>query len=260
MPNSRRVFLALIVLAAAAFSTTCFAQTPASFRTVTATERPSNGPYAERPSNGPYLVDVNNDGILDLVQQTPQSSSTTTFTVRIANGEGLFRTPVIYSFSSSVQHSVYGIPMASGDFNGDGNVDLIFAIGPGGNQLVLLLGKGDGTFQAPKYITMALPSGQQLGASFLAADFNGDGKLDLITNTVTPNPPSGYLTGGIYLIPGDGDGNFESPVLIYTPPENYYADALRAGDFDGDGRADVEFVSGDFCADDESCDGPLHGV
>lgn len=154
----------------------------------------------EGPSNGSYLVDVNNDGILDLVQQTlPSGLKPSTFkpafTVRIANGDGSFRAPVTYSFAFLTPNT----PMLSGDFNGDGSVDLIF--GPeDNNQLVLFLGKGDGTFQVPKYITVASPSGQQFGSLLLAADFNGDGKLDL----VVPG------TRGLYLIPGEGTGNFGS--------------------------------------------------
>ena len=60
MPNARRVPLAFILLAAAACSATCIGQTtPATFHTQS---------YTERLSYNPYAVDVNNDGILDLVQ------------------------------------------------------------------------------------------------------------------------------------------------------------------------------------------------
>jgi hypothetical protein len=57
------------------------------------------------------------------------------------------------------------------------------------NQLVLFLGKGDGTFHAPKYFTVAFPSGQQSGFARLTipeftvcgmADFNGDTTMDLV--------------------------------------------------------------------------------
>ena len=54
--------------------------------------------------------------------------------------------------------------MATGDFNGDGHLDLIISGGGG----VLLLGSGDGTFQAPR--RLSLPNG-----SLTAGDLNGDG-------------------------------------------------------------------------------------
>ncbi len=240
MFNLRNVSSAILCVAAT--FATCFAQSPATFSTQTATERASYFPYA---------IDVNNDGILDLVQETVQPAGTSnTFTVRIANGNGTFRAPVSYTFPSRFPG---GAVMAYGDFNSDGNVDLIFYPGTPGNQLVLLLGKGDGTFQAPRYITVALPSNQYLagGSAFLAADFTGDGKLDLV---ITGTAGAGNV---LYLIPGDGAGNFGSPSIIYSMAGLYDSFAgYAAGDFDGDGRADVAFVD-DYCVQN-GCTGLLH--
>jgi hypothetical protein len=242
----------MIVLAAT--SATCFAQSPATFHTQT---------YTERASNSVYAVDLNNDGTPDLVQQTmSQNSSSNTFTVRIANGNGTFRDPVVYSFSSFPPNTL--VPMATGDFNGDGNVDLIFdSIEPSGgviDQLVLFLGKGDGTFQAPKYITVALPSGDEFSGPIIAGDFNGDGKLDLVAvgNPTTITANSGNW---LFLILGDGTGNFGTPSIIYMPPVNNFVGGdtgnLVAGDFDGDGRADVAFLDTYDCTEG-GCAGTLH--
>jgi hypothetical protein len=238
------VRIRILIFCLAVFSAgPAFAQAIATFDTLSPTER---------PSNSPYLVDLNNDGIVDLVQQTlPSGLKLSTFkpafTVRIANGDGSFRAPVSYSFPSLTTSA----PMTSGDFNGDGNVDLIFASGDK-NQLVLFLGKGDGTFQEPKYITVAFPSGKRFGFTGQTADFNGDGKLDLLVNTATPTS-----TGGLYLVPGDGKGSFGDPSLIYTPPENHVPDAVGTGDFDGDGRADIAFLDYDYC-DQGLCSSTLH--
>lgn len=220
---------------------TCFAQTPATFHTQS---------YTERLSFSSYAVDVNNDGVLDLVQFQAKPNafqSATGFTVRVANGDGSFRAPVVYPFSPPLQSP----GLISSDFNGDGNVDLIFNPN-GGNQFTLYLGNGDGTFQAPKVVTVALPSGQQFGSSLLTADFTGDGKLDLVANTFSTS------TSSFYLIPGNGTGNFGTPALLYTSPaNNSIGSYVAAGDFDGDGRADVAFLDHYNC-DKGNCFNALH--
>jgi hypothetical protein len=79
---------------------------------------------------------------------------------------GTFKTVTTIPIRSSGQWS-----MVSGDFNGDGKVDLaLFS-----NQLTLLLGDGKGGFTAGTIATA--PYSKQLAF----ADFNGDGRLDLVT-------------------------------------------------------------------------------
>jgi hypothetical protein len=66
------------------------------------------------------------------------------------------------------------IAIVDGDFNGDGHLDLAIA-DAGANNICVLLGKGEGTFQsAVFYSTGSDPDG------LFAADLNGDGKLDLV--------------------------------------------------------------------------------
>jgi len=85
------------------------------------------------------------------------------------------------------------------DFNEDGRVDLI-ADDFGGSDLMLLLDRGAGTFQAPT------PLGLSVSERFVAAgDVNGDHHLDLLTAE-----PS----GGMSLFLGRGNGTFyQSPIL-----------------------------------------------
>jgi hypothetical protein len=80
-------------------------------------------------------------------------------------------------FAAAVNYSV-GITPSSvvvGDFNGDHILDLAVADGLG-DSVSVLLGNGDGTFQAPVSDTLG---GCIIPAGVATGDFNGDGKLDL---------------------------------------------------------------------------------
>ena len=218
----------------------CLAQTPVSFNSVTT----KSGPM---PSDI-YAVDVNNDGIPDLIGDAIQGSTTcdpqnpndcysqtpSGFTVSIGVGDGTFRAPVAYKVSNT---STPPPPMAFGDFNGDGKVDIAVAI-PGANTVAVYLGNSDGTFQVPRDSTIALPSGQVFAsAPIVTADFNGDGKLDLIAVGAVPSTTT--ATPAVYAIEGDGSGGFGAAQAIYTAPAGTAIGYIALGDFDGDGNADV---------------------
>ena len=127
-----------------------------------------------------WAVDVNNDGIPDLIQEeyggdiggapTPQ------FAVSIANGDGTFQPPWA---TTSTPALTTGAPIAFGDFSGDGKIDL--AMWANCQTVAVYLGNGDGTFQAPWYSNVSITMGQCIATNvqFAVADFNHDGNVDL---------------------------------------------------------------------------------
>lgn len=216
----------------------CVAQSYTSF-SVRPTSDNINTTSGYMPQNI-YAVDVNNDGIPDLIQDYATANGTAGlggFGISIANGDGTFRPTVFYRYPPGVLLS----PMAFGDFNGDGKVDI--AMEAGGRTIAIYLGNGDGTFVNPWYSTIPLSSGQTLGASaIVAADFNHDRKLDLAvvgadsTNTT------------IYVLPGAGTGLFSSANPILTVPNagrdgGTAVASMVIGDFDSDTQADIALTA-----------------
>jgi hypothetical protein len=112
--------------------------------------------------------------------------------------------------------------VAIADLNGDGKLDLAVAE-CGSNVVTILLGKGDGSFQAGA----SYPVGM-CPASVASGDFNRDGKLDLAVTNIDSNDISVLL--------GNGTGTFQAPVS-YAVPEGPIS--VTVGDFNGDGKLDL---------------------
>jgi hypothetical protein len=145
---------------------------------------------------GIVTADLNKDGRADLVVG---NLSSFTVSVMLGNGDGTFQAAVNYPFSQGNQQPA---TFALGDFDGDGNADLaVVSYDTKGNGGVSIMrGNGDGTLQPPgPLITVgAFP---RFAA---AADFNGDGILDLaVTN---------YNNNTVSILLGRGDLTFESHV------------------------------------------------
>jgi len=169
--------------------------------------------------------DFNGDGTPDLAVTMSYGFSNITpgyVTVLLGNGSGGFGTPANFS--------VGGTPasLATGDFNGDGKLDLAVA-----NSLVgtlsVLLGDGAGAFVAAPDVAIDGRPG-----AVVARDFNGDGKADLavMVNSSLINAASVVIL--------TGTGTFAAPVTIVLDRTNgANLTGLTLVDFNADGRPDL---------------------
>jgi FG-GAP-like repeat/Abnormal spindle-like microcephaly-assoc'd, ASPM-SPD-2-Hydin/FG-GAP repeat len=166
------------------------------------------------------VADLNHDGKLDAVvavQYTGQAA------VLLGLKNGTFQPATYYNIDSQVQ-SVASVALA--DFNHDGNIDIAVADRLGQN-ISVLLGNGDGTFQAPMpFPTTAQPTYVAVG------DFNNDGNPDLV---VCDAPYGSVLLG-------NGNGTFQAPLDNNISFCSQAPGSVAVGDFNHDHKLDVVFA------------------
>ncbi len=168
--------------------------------------------------------DFNGDGKPDIAVANTGSSSVS---ILLGNGDGTFQPAVNFSAGNSPT------AVAVGDFNADGKLDLA-VLQPGDSRnsvagsVSVLLGNGDGTFQAPKTIALTASA-----AAMAVADFNLDKKSDLAVSSFDASNKPGTLS--IFL--GNGDGTFQPAKQTSVP--NVANGAFAAADFNGDSKPDV---------------------
>ncbi len=204
-----------------------------------------------------FVADFNGDGRPDLMWVPPNGDGR--WVIAYASGTGFtipdYNAPALPATLSGGYGTTVSITqnMRLGDFNGDGKADIMWV--PTGSDARWLIAYGTGTgFTIPDYNTPALPATLSGGygttvsipQNMLVADFNGDGKTDIMW--VPPGSDARWV-----IAYGNGsDGglsvpDYNAPALPAAIPGGYGTTVsipqnMLVGDFNGDGVQNILWV------------------
>ncbi|HBB89844.1 MAG TPA: hypothetical protein DC047_19745 [Blastocatellia bacterium] len=136
------------------------------------------------------LGDMNGDGLTDLVIAMRDVQ---TVNVMLGNGDGTFKT-AISSAGAAIENGTGPYAIVAGDFDRDGKLDVALS----DEVLKILKGNGDGTLKPPSFNYRL----RNTSVDLKMADFNGDGKLELVSAGV-------FSTGALQILLGNGDATFQ---------------------------------------------------
>lgn len=171
------------------------------------------------------VADLDNDSRQDLLIG---NFSNATLLIYYRNADGTFRSPVSLLNTGSTDH------LATGDIDGDGDLDLVATYRQAG-LIGVFLNAGPATFALNAVMDMNapgaadLPSNAHRLAESLLHDIDGDGDLDLVVGNQN--------RGGVVTAAGNGDGTFLLPTWV--PPTNGNAYSIAIADFDKDDVLDL---------------------
>ena len=184
----------------------------------------------------PAAGDLRNSGKLDVVVSTPSSVN-----IFYGKGDGSFEAGPTYAALPD------NMDVTITDIDGDGNLDVVMGTSTLGVYTIggfdtplpmyqILMGRGDGTFvDSRTYVEGSY--NQNGGPQVAGADFNGDGKTDVLVfadgNGISPN--------SLLLLPGDGTGALGAAV---TSTLGIIATQMISADMNGDGKPDAVVIGG----------------
>ncbi len=130
--------------------------------------------------------------------------------------------------------------IGAADINGDGLQDLLLPMNDGSTSIHVVL-QTEGFNFLPGISTNAYWT---INSTTQMADLTGDGILDLV-----------YNNGGLFLLPGLGDGTFDESITVFSSTVS----KCRIGDFNNDGYMDLTFPYYPFgCTFPSVCNGQIY--
>ena len=213
-------------------------------------------------SFGIALGDFDGDGVLDVASANiagynSDPGATKGVSVLMGAGDGTFAAAATYSSGTSYYGSDHMVSIATGDFNGDGDLDIVtggIANLGGGGGIGVLLGEGDGTFAAATAYSsgVIVDTHREYNRSVAVGDVNNDGALDVLAGGNDYN----YSTGGsgtvetLGLLLGNGDGTFAAGIAFsngntsnYVGYQSEQSNDVALADLNNDGNLDLIVAS-----------------
>lgn len=225
--------LVFFILTIGWFSQTIFAQcTPVAY------QKTFQKVYRQHKLFLEGLADLTGDGKPDVYGYQLQSNNTFQNLAILPNdGNGGFGDPIIINTTFAVGNKVGTIGshffgnVSIGDLNLDGKLDMVVQAETTPSAIFSLQNNGSNSFT--QMGVTALGINERI---FQIADFNNDGRGDLLTVIVHPrvDDESGVLNGINYRL-GNSDGTFGASVQLVNNFSTYPA----LGDFNNDNKIDI---------------------
>jgi hypothetical protein len=163
------------------------------------------------------LADMNGDGAVDLVVGMREVLAVK---VLLGNGDGTFK-PALSSTSTATENGTGPYAIVVGDFDSDGKLDVALS----DEVLKIQKGNGDGTLKAPSFNYRL----RNTSVDLKSADFNGDGKLELVSAGV-------FSSGALQILLGNGDATFQDAGDQINGSSSL---SIAITDLNGDTRSDL---------------------
>ena len=188
--------------------------------------------------DGVGFYDINGDQYLDWVNRVNVPNVGSSIGYQSGNADGSFGSRVDLAANTHLNSAAKIV----GDFDGDGKNDIVYNyLSNGGtNTYIVLKNLGGGSFETKSPQTYTAPTTASLTKT---ADFNNDGKLDIVAIVDLDADVNLYMRN-LFILYGQSDGTFiKTNYAVYSPANNT---AIKVAELNGDTNPDIVEINEKF--------------